>query len=744
MSKSIYITRIKLESFGCFGKGLDIELKPSGISLVLGPNEAGKSTLVMAVKAILFGLRSEEISVYQPWNSRHNFAGEMHLRITDTDGKSETFKIERNFATNEVVLSAAEIERNSATNEVALSAAEGETVLFSGKANPASRSSNEAKQKYFSILTEKIGVPDEKLFTETICVNQLEMETKIDSELRQILTGSASGDYKSIIEKLEKEYFDLTKTAYASYVYEKRNDRRIEQLRGEINEKRAGLNIIRDSKNELDRNKKRQQELVLKIEQLHKEKGEKEKRYETLSRCYDLNKEIEDLAKEHNELKNSFEKIKETDRKLKDAESRRDEIGYKEPPPKDFHEKLYRLGTILKDTEDNQQKISHLHKQPPPSRLKLFKNPFLLVAAVVFVSGIIGGLMFDSLALSLAGFAIAGVCAAWAYAEISRHRAESKGQLDLLTKTISANREEQKKIFGELSLWLKAETFDAVDIEHEKERYQKYRDFSEEAETCKEILKNLPNKGETEQTLKKIEADLGRKQIEIRGMLKDNLALKIFLEKSDNYHDLQILKSQIGGLIDEIDKAVREKIEIEAEIKAIERVLNTNDIDLAEEIKQREEELKGCEQQVEALQIAIMTLKESVTEFNSVHKEGLAEEIGNHLSAFTGGKYSRLTLDDDFVPSVDHPEKQKIDSSRLSVGTRDQLFFAMRLALATELGENARFPFILDDPFVNFDDDRLERVIGVLGNVCAQRQIIILSHDRRLIAYIPEPVELEN
>ena len=144
----------------------------------------------------------------------------------------------------------------------------------------------------------------------------------------------------------------------------------------------------------------------------------------------------------------------------------------------------------------------------------------------------------------------------------------------------------------------------------------------------------------------------------------------------------------------------------------------------------------------EAIKIALLTLKESIAEFSSDYKEILAGEIGKHLSGFTGGKYSRLSLDDDFVPTVSLPEQEDIETQRLSVGTRDQLFFAMRLALSAELARNTRFPFILDDPFVNFDDERLNSAIDVLKRISTGRQIIILSHDQRLARLISDPIRL--
>ena len=47
-----------------------------------------------------------------------------------------------------------------------------------------------------------------------------------------------------------------------------------------------------------------------------------------------------------------------------------------------------------------------------------------------------------------------------------------------------------------------------------------------------------------------------------------------------------------------------------------------------------------------------------------------------------------------------------------SDGTADQLYLALRLAVAEELTPNA--PLVLDDAFVRFDDDRLKEILQLL------------------------------
>ncbi len=72
--------------------------------------------------------------------------------------------------------------------------------------------------------------------------------------------------------------------------------------------------------------------------------------------------------------------------------------------------------------------------------------------------------------------------------------------------------------------------------------------------------------------------------------------------------------------------------------------------------------------------------------------------------------------------------------TQFSSGARDQIYLAVRLAVSEYLSATGvRLPFILDDPFASFDDERFERSMEFLLDTLARRhQILILScHEER-------------
>ena len=64
-----------------------------------------------------------------------------------------------------------------------------------------------------------------------------------------------------------------------------------------------------------------------------------------------------------------------------------------------------------------------------------------------------------------------------------------------------------------------------------------------------------------------------------------------------------------------------------------------------------------------------------------------------------------------------------------SDGTVDQLYLALRLAVAEELTPHA--PLVLDDALVRFDDQRLAAALEVLGEISQTRQILLFTCQSR-------------
>jgi recombinational DNA repair ATPase RecF len=125
----------------------------------------------------------------------------------------------------------------------------------------------------------------------------------------------------------------------------------------------------------------------------------------------------------------------------------------------------------------------------------------------------------------------------------------------------------------------------------------------------------------------------------------------------------------------------------------------------------------------------------------------LEEHMGPAVERITGGRYRDVQVDEQSLGfRVRAPETGAyLDVSRLSQGTADQLYLAARLGLVRLVTMDRRPPIILDDPFVTFDAERAQCALQLLRDVAVEHgfQVILLTCSDRFDALADELVVLE-
>ncbi len=137
----------------------------------------------------------------------------------------------------------------------------------------------------------------------------------------------------------------------------------------------------------------------------------------------------------------------------------------------------------------------------------------------------------------------------------------------------------------------------------------------------------------------------------------------------------------------------------------------------------------------DALALALRALGEAVDDFRGAHAQRLERAAGASFSRFSGRPGRRVELDEDFGARVREPGGDLAVPAQLSQGARDQLALALRLAVADLLADDVRLPLVLDDPFLNWDEERLARAAETLNGLAAERQVVVLSHRPALAAW---------
>jgi uncharacterized protein YhaN len=76
-----------------------------------------------------------------------------------------------------------------------------------------------------------------------------------------------------------------------------------------------------------------------------------------------------------------------------------------------------------------------------------------------------------------------------------------------------------------------------------------------------------------------------------------------------------------------------------------------------------------------------------------------------------------------------------VEVDAMSEGTTDQLFLALRLAAVEQsVAAGVCLPFLADDLFVNFDNDRAEAGFRVLAELAQKTQVLFFTHHSHLAA----------
>ncbi len=149
---------------------------------------------------------------------------------------------------------------------------------------------------------------------------------------------------------------------------------------------------------------------------------------------------------------------------------------------------------------------------------------------------------------------------------------------------------------------------------------------------------------------------------------------------------------------------------------------------IEEDILFSDKQVKRFEERRAALKLAFDALQQATSEYQNDHLERLTQRTGQYFNEFTAGKYRGVIIQKGYAPAVLYQSREPIAPARLSAGAGDQLYFALRLAIADLLTSDSPLPLILDDTFINFDSNRLAIVQKILYQIAPQRQIFLFSH----------------
>lgn len=153
---------------------------------------------------------------------------------------------------------------------------------------------------------------------------------------------------------------------------------------------------------------------------------------------------------------------------------------------------------------------------------------------------------------------------------------------------------------------------------------------------------------------------------------------------------------------------------------------------IEEEIEEIKTAIENGEEAVRIVDIALENLNQCFKELQKNFGPKLNKIVGKIYSKLTDGKYEEVKVNDNYDLLVrDNKENSLVEVNYLSNGAFDQAYFALRIALIEMIFGDERVPIILDDTFIQYDDERTIRALKILEEYSKSKQIILLTCQSR-------------
>ncbi len=117
--------------------------------------------------------------------------------------------------------------------------------------------------------------------------------------------------------------------------------------------------------------------------------------------------------------------------------------------------------------------------------------------------------------------------------------------------------------------------------------------------------------------------------------------------------------------------------------------------------------------------------------------------ISRYFYEITNGLYEEVSLNQEtYKIEVRRKDGTLLEAEKLSGGALDQLYFSIRLSLGEKILKDEKGFFIMDDPFIKADSERLQRQIDTLKKISKSGwQIIYFSAKQEVKNALKEDIK---
>lgn len=155
--------------------------------------------------------------------------------------------------------------------------------------------------------------------------------------------------------------------------------------------------------------------------------------------------------------------------------------------------------------------------------------------------------------------------------------------------------------------------------------------------------------------------------------------------------------------------------------------------EIEESIKDKERLKAEYDRELQVLALMKATISDIARNIQNNFAPVLNVAMSRVVSEITEGRYRDIKVNPAMALTIyDSHNNRTVPAKSLSAGTIDTLYFGLRLGISEVLTEGRKLPLILDDPFVQYDDKRVEQVMKLLAN--QGRQVLLFTCHQREMA----------
>lgn len=159
--------------------------------------------------------------------------------------------------------------------------------------------------------------------------------------------------------------------------------------------------------------------------------------------------------------------------------------------------------------------------------------------------------------------------------------------------------------------------------------------------------------------------------------------------------------------------------------------LTQSPVEIADRISELEEKLKGHTEYYEALMLAKAHIEEAETAMSGNVTPAIGKKAGELLSFISGGAHSSVQASKNLDLTVEQ-DGFHVDVDMLSGGAKDAAYICLRISLMLRLFGSELPPLIMDESLCQLDDTRAANMLTLLSGLSetATQCILLTCHSR--------------